>query len=150
MSFLSIFKIVNKVELRNSGIYRLAFYTLGTNWNFYKGWLKISLKNFPISRQCMHLWFFPSYTPNSSFIYHFIKPLIKISKSLRFSICNLSNNINEIRVRPGPALLLESSPHLCQLSSWKPSDLQAGFKELNQDGNQKQIRNCNKKQVIHI
>ena len=46
LSFLSIFKIVNKVELRNSGIYRLAFYTLGTNWNFYKGWLKILLKIF--------------------------------------------------------------------------------------------------------
>ena len=49
-----------------------------------------------------------------------------------------------------PAPLLESSPHLAQLSSWKPSDLQPGFKELNQHGNQKQIRNCNKKQVIQI
>jgi len=49
-----------------------------------------------------------------------------------------------------PAPLLESSPHLSQLSSWKPSDLQPGFKELNQHGNQKQIRNCNKKQVIQI
>ena len=41
---------------------------------------------------------------------------------------------------PASALLFESSPHFSQLSSLKPSDLQPGFKELNQHGNQKQIQ----------